>query len=77
MTGVSEENSKKCIIIILSSANNSLSTSEIVEMAHNYPELCRDCSSGTKLISIAIKLVEEGRIRKQVTKGGFRWSLVK
>ncbi|MCE7737178.1 MAG: hypothetical protein GPJ54_19985 [Candidatus Heimdallarchaeota archaeon] len=77
MTRVSEENSKKCIIKILSSEKSSLSTSDILEKTALYPELCRDCRSGTRLISVAIKLVEEGRVRKQVAKGGFRWSLIK
>ena len=65
-----------CLLTILRNQGDSLTTTQILEYTSNYPELCRDCSSGSAIISSAKELMEQGIVKRVVGKGGFRWSLI-
>jgi len=64
-----------CLLTILKNQGSNLTTSQILEYTSNYPELCKDCSSGTAVISSAKELMEKGIVKRSIAKGGFRWSL--
>ncbi|MFW9868782.1 MAG: hypothetical protein ACFFFO_03305 [Candidatus Thorarchaeota archaeon] len=68
----------QCVFEILQNAD-SLTTTEILEMAHTeeYAELCTDCAGGDAFIAAANQLVQKGLITKTFGKGGYRWRLTK
>ena len=52
------DNSKLCIIKILEKYGAS-TTMQILERTNDFPDLCKDCRSGNKIIRSAQKLVED------------------
>ena len=66
---------QQCVITILRDHGDQLTTSQILDYTKNYPDLCRGCSSGTQVISAGIQLMEMGLIKREIGKGGFKWSL--
>ena len=68
----------QCVIRILET-QDSLTTSEILELARNpeHADICQDCAGGDTFVVAANQLVEQGLITKKFGKGGYRWQLVK
>jgi len=64
-----------CLLTILKKYGSELTTSQILEYTVLYPELCKDCNSGSGVISTAKELMEKGIVKRTIAKGGFRWSL--
>jgi hypothetical protein len=64
-----------CLMTILNKHGSELTTSQILKFTVLYPELCKDCSSGSVVISTAKELMEKGIVKRTIAKGGFRWSL--
>ncbi len=68
------DRSRECILRILNNANY-MSTHDILTEARKYPDICRGCRSGSNIIRIAMKLLEEGLITREIGKGGFIWKI--
>jgi hypothetical protein len=68
----------ECVLKILQNANESLTTSEILEAARSeeLSDICQDCAGGDTFIVAARQLVDMGLITKRLGKGGYRWQLV-
>ena len=67
---------EECFIAILKSEPIPLKTEEILEKTELYPNLCSGCKSGNDVILAGQKLLKKGVIKREIGKGGFRWSLV-
>jgi len=67
---------QRCLITILEDHGGQLTTSQILELTGQYPDLCQGCSSGSQIISAGISLVQLGKIKREVAKGGFVWILI-
>lgn len=67
--------SRQCILKILGESEKSLSTQEMLDIAIKYPELCRGCKSGSNILSIIMKMYREGKVQREITKGGLRWMI--
>jgi hypothetical protein len=74
MTDLSRD--AQCVLRILK-AKESLSTSEILELAISpeFADICDNCAGGDTFIAAANQLVEIGLIRKKFEKGGYRWQI--
>ena len=72
---MTEDKSRMCILQILKSHSHSLSTQEILDETKLYPDICRGCKSGSNILRIALKLVNEGVISRELAKGGFQWKI--
>jgi len=68
----------QCVLQILQAAG-TLTTSEILEMAHRteYVEICKDCAGGDTFVAAANQLVEQGLVTKKLAKGGYHWQIVR
>ncbi len=68
----------ECVLRILQGSTEPLTTSEILEAAHDeeLSDICQDCAGGDTFIIAARQLVDKGLITKKLGKGGYRWKLV-
>ncbi|MCH8907012.1 MAG: hypothetical protein IH840_07975 [Candidatus Heimdallarchaeota archaeon] len=66
---------EKCFIKILQSKTRKFTTSQILNATDLYPELCSGCKSGSHVITAGQSLIKQGKVLREVGKGGFYWSL--
>ena len=67
---------EKCFLEILKSQGIKLTTSKILELVDNFPDLCSGCKSGNDVIAAGMRLIKKEKIIRSIGKGGFLWSLV-
>ena len=70
-------NNKECLIHILKTHGDDKTTEEIIKHASEYPDICSGCKSGSDVMIAAMVLLKKGTIRRDLGKGGCRWSLTK
>ncbi|MHA2248716.1 MAG: hypothetical protein ACXAD7_00070 [Candidatus Kariarchaeaceae archaeon] len=66
---------EECMIAILKSESDSLTTKQILSKTSLFPELCIGCSSGSHVITAGISLCEKGLVNRKLGKGGYKWTL--
>lgn len=65
---------EKCVLKVLSKENN-ISSETIMELAKQF-SICKDCSSGSRLVWTLEKLQKRRLIEKKLTKKGYIWSRI-
>lgn len=70
------ESNKQCFLAILQHSQTKLRTQEILDLTDTFPDLCRGCKSGSDVILAGMKLFKEGKINREIGKGGYYWSLI-
>ena len=67
---------EECFLKILNSQSVKLTTSKILELSENFPDICSGCKSGNDVIAAGMRLIKKEKVIRTVGKGGFLWSLV-
>ena len=70
------QSNKQCFLAILQHSQKKLRTQEILDLTDKFPELCTGCKSGSDVILAGMKLLKEGKINREIGKGGYYWFLV-
>jgi hypothetical protein len=68
---------EECLIAILEKYKEA-TTSEILDRTteEEFLKFCTGCESGSDVMGAARLLEEKGLLKKELVKGGYRWSLV-
>ena len=67
---------EECFLKILNSQSVKLTTSKILELSENFPDICSGCKSGNDVIAAGMRIIKKEQVIRIVGKGGFLWSLV-